>query len=550
MEHDGDEAVIGLASLGRMCKKKSGSVIQGDFYFRTAFAMAHEIGHSLGSEHDGDGNNCDPHGGYTMDSETKRYQVNSWIFSNCSAKYIKDDIAALNRHHQNCLLSNQFTSTIDTTLHKYSHMLYGMAYTVDEQCQLVYGPESYFKRVKYNSTSNYETLCINFYCYGYDKVNDTELSHIVDAGDGTSCGNRKWCMAGYCIDSPDAPALSADCPFGDTPGLIKLNRTCSELVHLRPQECYTPYIKNACCKSCQSVQAFNINQHHANIPSADQQCKNLYGAKSRFCQNLDDYATSFEPICKDLYCEDGDVCHSVVAQDGTTCGQGKWCVGLNCVNNPNAVGNETCLFGDQSSQCHATIPDKAHSYLCYVNADVCCGTCKQYINRNDKGNCKYGDKEKWCATLTDGHLCYKYSNTCCETCQKYYDPVHKDTCMYGDSASDCQTVIPDKAHSYYCYNNVRKCCKTCEAYKIPHDTGNCTYGDKASWCASTIPNKSQSYYCYNNNDNCCETCKLYYNPSHKGCEYGDRTDSCARSKCHTYSVDSRTRVCCETCRGV
>lgn len=35
----------GIASEALMCKNRSGSLVQGDFFFRTAFTMAHELGH-------------------------------------------------------------------------------------------------------------------------------------------------------------------------------------------------------------------------------------------------------------------------------------------------------------------------------------------------------------------------------------------------------------------------------------------------------------------------------------------------------------------------
>jgi len=53
---------------------------------------------SLGSEHDGKGNVCPMSAGYVMDPTEGHSHTNQWIFSHCSASYIKDFIDKLKRY--------------------------------------------------------------------------------------------------------------------------------------------------------------------------------------------------------------------------------------------------------------------------------------------------------------------------------------------------------------------------------------------------------------------------------------------------------------------
>uniref|UniRef100_A0A667ZK74 ADAM metallopeptidase with thrombospondin type 1 motif 7 n=1 Tax=Myripristis murdjan TaxID=586833 RepID=A0A667ZK74_9TELE len=60
--------------------------------------------------------------------------------------------------------------------------------------------------------------------------------------------------------------------------------------------------------------------------SAAHQCRLQYGSGSVLCDDVDN-------ICSTLWCTVGATCHSKLdgAVDGTTCGEGKWCFGGECV---------------------------------------------------------------------------------------------------------------------------------------------------------------------------------------------------------------------------
>lgn len=104
------------------------------------------------------------------------------------------------------------------------------------------------------------------------------------------------------------------------------------------------------------------------------QCRLQYGAKSTFCDNVDN-------VCNTLWCTVGSTCHSKLdaAVDGTKCGDNKWCFGGDCISTiqhpQNTAGNwgawsswsscsRTCSSGTQSAerQCNNPTPKYGGSY--------------------------------------------------------------------------------------------------------------------------------------------------------------------------------------------
>ncbi|XP_069766264.1 A disintegrin and metalloproteinase with thrombospondin motifs 7-like isoform X2 [Narcine bancroftii] len=104
------------------------------------------------------------------------------------------------------------------------------------------------------------------------------------------------------------------------------------------------------------------------------QCRLQYGAKSTFCDNVDN-------VCNTLWCTVGTTCHSKLdaAVDGTKCGENKWCFGGECistVHHPQSThGNwgawsswtsctRTCSAGTQSAErlCNNPTPKYGGSY--------------------------------------------------------------------------------------------------------------------------------------------------------------------------------------------
>ncbi|KAK0064442.1 ADAM family mig-17, partial [Biomphalaria pfeifferi] len=83
----------GSTYVGTMCRTDGTSCgVVEDYRGPDIRAIAHELGHSLSAEHDGDGNDCSNSDRYIMNNGLNRKQTpetkyNPWIFSACSVKY-------------------------------------------------------------------------------------------------------------------------------------------------------------------------------------------------------------------------------------------------------------------------------------------------------------------------------------------------------------------------------------------------------------------------------------------------------------------------------
>ncbi|XP_063416393.1 A disintegrin and metalloproteinase with thrombospondin motifs 3-like [Mytilus trossulus] len=415
----------------------------------------------LGCDHDGDGNSCNSKDGYAMATNFILANVKKWTFSSCSVNYIQTYISSLDKQHRDCLLSSQNRHPDPYVLNTTS-LWYGQRYSADEQCRVHYGEDSYLCRDRYYK--DYTTICLKLKCY--DAKRDS--CYYIDGGDGTPCGNKKWCISDVCVHDDHAPSVSDSCPVGDQTGVVKNGMTCKQLVSSDPNECYAHGIKYKCCSLCAG------SDQHGNTISIDQQCVKRHGQGSYLCRGTHRYSAAnySSMVCSDLMCNDptrSNWCLSSSADDRTTCGDKKWCINKVCVHDIAApTMQDSCPFGDQSTgiAAHgltcAQIKHPEHHWRCYDDhtRKKCCETC-QSILRNDKG-CEYGDKSDWCqtniASQNDKQMCYWGHNAdlCCGSCSKYGNMAHHG-CEYGDKQSGCVS----SRCSHYSSSHRGKCCETC-----------------------------------------------------------------------------------------
>ncbi|XP_067941955.1 metalloprotease mig-17-like [Watersipora subatra] len=97
LTQDGDNNVDGIATIGGICGGNRTSFMQ----LSTSNVYAHELGHNLGSYHDGTYDSCNGEDQYVM-SAISEPPVNTtighhWIFSKCSVEYFDSFLQVLDR---------------------------------------------------------------------------------------------------------------------------------------------------------------------------------------------------------------------------------------------------------------------------------------------------------------------------------------------------------------------------------------------------------------------------------------------------------------------
>ncbi|KAK7502017.1 hypothetical protein BaRGS_00006769, partial [Batillaria attramentaria] len=535
---DPEKLTKGVAYKGVMCKYGSVSVVENTFTYQMIDTAAHELGHSLGSDHDGENNYCDNNRGFVMSSRTEINSTDRWSFSPCSAEAMKLNIADLNQVGANCLVKTYTQPTPGLEL--------GALFTADQQCKLIMGPEAFFCRDFYDDPAVYEKMCTSLSEYAVSYLQDfyddpadfyddpavyekmctsmwcsasIKESHCQNhiASDGFVCGNKKVCKRGFCVpDKSSKPIEAPDtCPQGDQPGIVYQNLTCSEVARQKPWLCYGTFFQRKCCLTCPSIKE--------DVEGCE------YGDKEEWCATDMKYPY-------DCYLNEKICCKS--------CARYK---------RPKDVG---CEFGDHSIECRTKLNLPIG---CYANEKLCCETCPKHKTKDPK--CPYGDKSTWCQDkLEVPNGCYLNKDLCCGTCSSeanYTSPMpDKKPGSTGDGVADCMfgDRYPEwcsKQEPYQCSNATIEewCCKTCAQYKNLSRPG-CEYGDKYKNCEELV----YPYACYyeGNADACCWTCSMYKNDTRPECPYGDKQAWCYKLNakytrdqwCH---LDKEHGHCCGTC---
>ncbi|XP_076458261.1 uncharacterized protein LOC143291989 isoform X2 [Babylonia areolata] len=358
-----DKPTQGVAYKSAVCKYGSVSMIENTFTYQMIDTAAHELGHSLGCDHDGENNECDHRLGHLMSASTVINSTHRWSFSPCSVRAIQRNIAELNRLHANCLVHTTTDPTPGVEL--------GTLLTADDQCRLLSGPDAFFCRDFYDTAQSYSKLCVSMWCSASKKSPQCQ-NHI--ASDGFVCGYNKMCKRGQCIPAAvpsSTPALDT-CPQGERPGEVHQGLTCPELVARSPWLCYVPAFRRECCLSCHSV-SHNVSG-----------CE--YGDKQEWCSTKMKYP------------------YDCYANEKTCC---KSCLPYKDNDNPG------CEYGDHSAECQTKL---IVPLGCYQNEAACCETCSKVKSRSNP-SCPYGDKSTWCKEkLIVPEGCSLNSDLCCGTC--------------------------------------------------------------------------------------------------------------------------------------
>ncbi|XP_064479441.1 A disintegrin and metalloproteinase with thrombospondin motifs 16-like isoform X2 [Ornithodoros turicata] len=191
--------VVGLAPVSGMCNSLNSCTISEGTSFQSVYVASHEMGHSLGMEHDGkqDGNPCDVDN-YVM-SPTLGAGKTTW--SPCSRQYMEKFLRSQAAH---CVFKQGSPVNL---LGRTTQRLPGEQFTPDQQCSLRFGTTS-----RHSPHQPLEEMCRMLRC---DTNRDlTPVSYAAHpALEGTPCGRSKWCRGGKCVSKQELERRSREPPI-------------------------------------------------------------------------------------------------------------------------------------------------------------------------------------------------------------------------------------------------------------------------------------------------------------------------------------------------
>nr|XP_022300262.1 uncharacterized protein PB18E9.04c-like [Crassostrea virginica] len=240
LTYGGSPSSTGLSYPDSVCTELAMSVVEESYDERTPLYAAQELGRSLGSRLDMDGNFCRA---TNLNIMTTKFVFNSpkvpnlWKFSRCSLAYIQDFLQKLDSDGSDCLRKH---TTISSPVNV------PPTPEVDAQCRTAFGLDSFLCRAV--TGTDYSALCGGMECY----LPATGACASVLPLDGTVCGNFSICNEGTCVFSNEGQNVPDECPFGDQP-VLPGSVGCGDRVYGRPYDCYLPSLNAACCASCGEI---------------------------------------------------------------------------------------------------------------------------------------------------------------------------------------------------------------------------------------------------------------------------------------------------------
>ncbi|XP_054846676.1 A disintegrin and metalloproteinase with thrombospondin motifs 3 [Eublepharis macularius] len=308
----GPAGMQGYAPVTGMCHPVRSCTLNHEDGFSSAFVVAHETGHVLGMEHDGQGNRCgDETAMGSVMAPLVQAAFHRYHWSRCSGQELKRYL-----HSYDCLLDDPFE-------HDWPKLpeLPGINYSMDEQCRFDFG-------VGYKMCTAFRTFdpCKQLWCSHPDNPYFCKTKKGPPL-DGTECAPSKWCYKGHCMWK-NTNQLQQDGNWGAWTKFGSCSRTCGTGVRFRTRQCNDPMPVNG-GQDCAGV---NFEYQLCNM----EECPKHEDFRAQQCQQRNshfEYQSSkhhwlpyehpeASKRCQ-LYCqskETGDVAYmKQLTHDGTRC---------------------------------------------------------------------------------------------------------------------------------------------------------------------------------------------------------------------------------------
>ncbi|XP_055454814.1 A disintegrin and metalloproteinase with thrombospondin motifs 14 [Psammomys obesus] len=304
----------GYAPVTGMCHPLRSCALNHEDGFSSAFVVAHETGHVLGMEHDGQGNGCDDETSLgSVMAPLVQAAFHRFHWSRCSKLELSRYLPSYD-----CLLDDPFERTWPEPPE-----LPGIDYSMDEQCRFDFG-------TGYHTCLAFRTFepCKQLWCSHPDNPYFCKTKKGPPL-DGTECAPGKWCFKGHCIWKSPEQTYGQDGGWSSWTKFGSCSRSCGGGVRSRSRSCDNPppaYGGRSCTGPMFEYQI--CNSEDCPGPYEDfraQQCakRNSYythqNAKHSWLPyEPDDDAQKCELICQSA--DTGDVVFmNQVVHDGTRC---------------------------------------------------------------------------------------------------------------------------------------------------------------------------------------------------------------------------------------
>ncbi|KAI4905145.1 hypothetical protein NFI96_011526, partial [Prochilodus magdalenae] len=259
----GPTGMQGYAPVTGMCHPVRSCTLNHEDGFSSAFVVAHETGHVLGMEHDGQGNRCgdEVQMGSIM-APLVQAAFHRFHWSRCSQQELGRYL-----HSYDCLRDDPFEHTWEEL-----PKLPGLDYSMNEQCRFDFG-------TGYMMCTAYRTYdpCKQLWCAHPDNpfFCKTKKGPPID---GTMCGDGKHCFKGHCVWlTPDI--IKRDGSWGMWSEFGACTKPCGRGIQFRTRECNNPPPANGGRPCSGSNYRFQIcNTHDCEDPYRDyrtEQCSML-----------------------------------------------------------------------------------------------------------------------------------------------------------------------------------------------------------------------------------------------------------------------------------